>query len=351
MGKSHSDSAFEVVPMDLRTLLDPAWLSWALDDISEGDRIVAVEEADTSKTLAQKTRFSVTVEGADGTLRTRPYCVKAHFHEEGPGSLAPEARFYRDLAPAVGIRTPRAYYAGVDDAERGLIVMDDVIGNGGRFLSAREPYTVATAMDSLGQLAQLHAATWGTPTPAGCEWIVPRVTSIARMFTADHLQRLLDDGRCAGVDHEYQEGGSLLAAIAATGELAPTCVLHGDTHSGNVYLDAEGRACWLDWQVVQSGHWSTDVSYHLGTVLSVDDRRTHEVELLQHYLAELDRLGAKAPSWDDAWNRYASGFAFGYFFWVITTVSSREVVMLHMPRLATAMSDHDTYGRLGVTPK
>jgi aminoglycoside phosphotransferase (APT) family kinase protein len=336
------------VPQELATLLDPVWLARALDDIGEGDRILAVEQVDTSRTLARKVRFRVTVEDAEGGRRTRAYCVKAHFEDDGPGTMAPEAHFYRELAPRVGIRTPRAYYTGLDDDGRALVIMDDVVGNGGRFLGAHEPYSLETTRDSLGQLARLHAATWGDPTPAGCEWLQPRVFDMIGRIPAALLQQLLDDGRAEGLASELHVADDLLEAVARTAALPPTCVLHGDTHSGNVYLDADGRACWLDWQVIQPGHWSTDVSYHLGTVLDVEQRRAHEADLLRHYLSELAGQGVDPPAWDDAWERYTLGFSFGFFLWSITRISSRAVVLLHMPRLGAALTDHDTYRRLGI---
>jgi aminoglycoside phosphotransferase (APT) family kinase protein len=140
----------------------------------------------------------------------------------------------------------------------------------------------------------------------------------------------------------------VLEALKRTAAHEVTCVIHGDTHSGNSYLDAQGRACWLDWQVVQPGNWATDISYHLATVLDVEDRRAHEADLLRHYLSELTALGAPAPDWDEAWDLYTRSFAYGYFLWVITRVSSREVVLVHIPRLAAALTDHDTFHRLGV---
>ena len=57
-------AAFDPVPSNLATLLEPAWLARALSDIGGDDRIVEVEELDTSRTLAAKVRFRVTVEDA-----------------------------------------------------------------------------------------------------------------------------------------------------------------------------------------------------------------------------------------------------------------------------------------------
>jgi hypothetical protein len=44
--------------------------------------------------------------------------------------------------------------------------------------------------------------------------------------------------------------------------------------------------------------------------------------------------------------KYTLGFSYGYFLWVIR--GSWAVVLIHIPRLATALTDHDTFRRLGV---
>ncbi len=341
-------SAFEPVPRTIEELLAPTWLAWALDDIAVDDVITSVEPVGDSKTIAEKVRFAVTVRDRHGDTRTRPYCAKGHF-DGGPDTLGPEAHFYRELSPRVGVRTPRAYYTGIDESTgRALVVMDDVTGIGGRFLDAHEPYPVETVRSSLEQLAVLHGATWGDPVPDGCGWLRPKMTDMAARFPAPVLQSLLDDGRADGLPAEVRDGERLQAALLATAALPHTNVIHGDTHSGNVYLDADGRACWLDWQVIQPGHWAVDVAYHLSTVLDVDTRRDHEVELLRWYLERLAAHGADPPDWDEAWGMYTAGFAHGYFLWTITRISSRAVVLIHVPRIAAALTDHDTFGRLGV---
>jgi Phosphotransferase enzyme family len=341
-------SAFEPVPRTIEELLEPTWLAWALDDIAVDDEIISVERFGDSKTIAEKVRFTVTVTDREGGSRTRSYCVKGHF-DGGPDTLRPEAHFYGELAPRVGVRTPRAYYTGIDvSTGRALVVMDDVISIGGHFLDAHQPYPVETVRSSLDQLAVLHAATWDDPVPAGCDWLRPKMTDMAARFPADALQSLLDDGRADGLPVELRDGERLHAALLATAALPHTSVIHGDTHSGNVYLDADGRACWLDWQVIQPGYWAVDVAYHLSTVLDIDMRRAHEVELLRWYLDRLAAHGGQPPDWDDAWEAYTSGFAHGYFLWTITRISSRAVVLIHVPRIGAALSDHDTFRRLGV---
>ncbi len=337
------------VPTTLDAVLDPGWLTDVLDDVGDGDRVVEAEEVDSSKTLAQKVRFRATVERADGARETRAYCVKAHLDGSPGADILSEARFYGELAPQLDVRKPRAYYAAVDDAaQQAMIIMDDVVANGGRFLSAHTPYSLDTARDTLGQLARLHAATWGREPVADLTWLSPRIAPMADMFPVDQLQLLLDDGRGPDIAPELRSAPNVAEAVRRTGAHEVTCVIHADPHSGNSYLDADGRACWLDWQIVQRGNWATDISYHLATVLDIDTRRAHEAELLRHYLDELESLGAPAPAWDEAWDQYTLSFSYGYFLWVITRISSREVVLIHIPRLAAALTDHDTFRRLGV---
>jgi aminoglycoside phosphotransferase (APT) family kinase protein len=336
------------VPTTVDALLDVDWLHQALD-LDAADRIVRAEVVDASQTLAQKVRFEVEIESADGAHTTRALCAKAHLDGSPGTDLITEAHFYRELAPQLEVRMPTPYYAAVDaDADQAIIIMDDVVALGGRFLNAHTPYALDTVRDTLGQLASLHATTWGPPAFADRDWLAPRIADLTGRFPPELLQSLLDDGRAPDVVPELRDAVTVTEATRRVGARDATCVIHGDTQSGNAYLDRAGRACWLDWQIAQRGRWSTDVAYHLSTVLEVDTRRAHERELLEHYLGALEIAGGPALPPDEAWDDYTLGFAYGYFLWCITRVSSREVVLIHMPRIAAALTDHDTYRRLGV---
>jgi hypothetical protein len=132
------------VPTTLEAVLDAEWLGQVLDDIGDGDRIVG-GGGRPSKTLATKVRYRLTLERADGARETRAYCVKAHLDGSPGADILSEARFYGELAPRLDVRSPRAYYTAVDDAaQQAIIIMDDVVANGGQFLGARTPYSLAT---------------------------------------------------------------------------------------------------------------------------------------------------------------------------------------------------------------
>ena len=86
------------------------------------------------------------------------------------------------------------------------------------------------------------------------------------------------------------------------------------------------------------------------TILKLRQQATLETrpDKRQHSLADLTAAGAPALARDEAWEQYTLSFAYGYFLWVITRISSREVVLVHIPRLAAALTDHDTFRGLGV---
>jgi hypothetical protein len=316
----------------------------------EGEEVVDAYIVDRSKTIATKVRFEVVILGADGQRSTRPYCVKGHFEGDtamGSGLMV-ETRFYRDLSPNVGVRTPRTYYAGLDEANgRSLVIIDDVIANGGTFLNAFTPYSLETTTETLAQLARLHARTWGQARLAELDWLRPR-RSMADTMSTETLQGLLDDGRGPDLPAYLRDAERVKEAMRRVEARPAVCVIHGDTHSGNVYVDRDGQPSWLDWQITKTGHWATDVGYHIASVLDIETRRRHEASLLRGYLEELAREGQEPPSWDDAWEQYSLHIAYGYYLWAITRISSRLVVLEHIPRLGTALVDHDTFPRLGL---
>ena len=130
------------------------------------------------------------------------------------------------------------------------------------------------------------------------EWLGAGRSMVGGMYTAEIVQALLDDGRADGFPPELRNGQNLDAALevqAAPGHLrAPRRPAHRERLPRR-----RGRACFFDWEAVQTGNWAQDVAYHLATVLSIEDRRAHERELLGHYLAELAAHGGPAIDFEE----------------------------------------------------
>jgi hypothetical protein len=112
---------------------------------------------------------------------------------------------------------------------------------------------------------------------------------------------------------------------------------------GNLYLDAAGRPCLVDWQLVQRGPWYLDVGYHMGCTLSPEERRRNESELLAHYLERLRAEGVDAPSWDEAQHSIGIGLLYGFFLWAITLKVAPPVIAAMLERLGSAVADHGAY--------
>ena len=139
-----------------------------------------------------------------------------------------------------------------------------------------------------------------------------------------------------------------LQALAAQIRERPACLVHGDAHAGNIYVDAQGRFGLVDWQILQKGEWAQDVAYHIAAVLSPEDRRSHERALLDHYRDRLKALGGPDLHADEAWTRYRAAMVYGYFLWVITQKVEPAITLEFVRRLGLAVADLESYAVLGV---
>ena len=57
------------------------------------------------------------------------------------------------------------------------------------------------------------------------------------------------------------------------------CLVHGDSHLGNLFFEADGTPGYLDWQSPMRGVWALDVGYFMGTGMTIEDRRHSEADL------------------------------------------------------------------------
>ena len=349
------------VPDSLEQALSPQWLTAALQPRFPGIDIRAVVPGPVVDRISTNARFTIECAGDVPEGLSPALCVKGYFNEIGRQARnigAPEAYFYREVAATTGVRTLRSVYADVDpETQHGVVITEDVVSRGGTFLDGNSPYTADQTAETLAELARLHAATWAEPRYADAAWLRPRlgralevwgqpktIAMIARNFEGPNGQR---------VPAEVRDAVRLVQAyhrfIVPTGaELAakPWCVIHGDAHVGNVFLDAAQIPSMLDWQLVQRGTWSLDVGYHLASTLTVEERRRTERDLLRHYLDCLTAQGITPPSWDEAWRAIGLGMVHGFFLWGITTKVQPDVIATLLHRIGTAVADHDALSAL-----
>ena len=263
----------------------------------------------------------------------------------------PEAWFYRDLATASGVRTLHDVYADVDPVtHHGVVITEDVATAGATFLDALSDYTPEQTAASLEQYAVLHGRTWESDG-LDRHWLSPRVDATLKVRGLKEIRGNFDGPIGSRVPEQVRDPERLVQSIGrlagVVAQARPRCLLHGDAHVGNLYLDPSGQPCLVDWQLVQAGPWYLDVGYHLACTVGVEDRRRTERDLLAHYLERLEAEGGEPPAWDDAWQSIGMGILYGFFLWAITLKVAPPVTTVMLERLGTAVADHDAYALVG----
>ena len=123
----------------------------------------------------------------------------------------------------------------------------------------------------------------------------------------------------------------------------PHCVLHGDIHLGNLYIEQDGTPGFFD-TLASRGPGMLEVSYHISASLDAADRRGSEGALVQRYLDELANNGVDAPAFDEAMRQYGIFLVYGCFIWMTTEpyMQTEAVNTANAARVSAAMLDHDT---------
>jgi hypothetical protein len=351
------------LPETLVEALSPQWLTAALARRFPGIEVARVTPGPVVDRISTNARFTIEcVDGLPAGLSPQ-LCVKGYFNEIGRTARfigEPEAYFYRDLAAATGVRTLRPVYADVDPTTRhGVVITTDVCAEGAEFLDGRSSFTPDQTAHTLRELARLHAATWAQPRWSTAPWLAPRMGGVLESWGVQKTMTIiagnLHGPNGARIPEQLRDEHRLVdayramaASLSAESKSLPWCVIHGDTHIGNLFVDSVGNPCLLDWQLVQRGAWSVDVGYHIASTLTVDDRRRAERELLRHYLDCLGSFGVEPPSWDRAWGALRRGILHGFFLWAITTKVEPAIIEILLHRLGTAAADFSALSPTGV---
>jgi thiamine kinase-like enzyme len=348
----------KVAPTEISEILSPLWLTPVLAAVWPGAVVEKVSIVEDIVTTAQKVRFDVTYRMPAPANALRAFCVKGFFGPDAQryrssGAAEAEVHFYQDLAAHLSLRVPRCIYGGIDAANgHGIIIMEDLVVRGARFLTALEPYSKHQAEGSLDQLARLHASHWNGSGLDSLPWLKPQLQQLAAVpvVATERVQSLMDGPRGAPFPAAMKDAARIYRGLGALSERLSResqCLVHGDCHAGNVFEES-GSPGLIDWQLLQRSCWSLDVAYHIGAVLTVQDREKSERELLAHYLQRLRAHGVSPPSSDDAWLLYRVSVLYGYYLWAITQRVVPEITIEFVRRLGTSVMTHDSFGLLGV---
>ncbi|KAK6833289.1 hypothetical protein PG987_007983 [Apiospora arundinis] len=299
MAGTEAKQTGEVLPT-LPEHITPEWLGSKLKQ-----KVKSIENTRNVWGTASKLFYKITYEDeGDGSERPTDICIKGVFDpkmiaaQPWTVSLAQrEAEFFSQIAPHVDhMIFPKGWWSGVSETQ-GIAIMNDLTKEGCTFAAEVASYPVEKVMNGVEQLAGLHAKYWGQ-SQDDHPWIWnnydPAMTFMVRSW--DDVVRLpgrpklpaylMDGKRCnEAVDRYYGERNPRFRTL-----------LHGDTHIGNIYFTATGEIGFLDWSAFHFGSCFHDIVYHMTAMLSIEDRRAHEMEILDHYLETLHKLGG--PKFD-----------------------------------------------------
>jgi hypothetical protein len=355
MQKSQMNSEQRITPpASLQEAISPEWLTSALSIRHSGIEVISVDIIDRLTTVADKVRVAVTC-SQDGKPVEEPLklCLKAYFGEAAMrrGDLGrAEAAFYRDFQPELSMNLPRVEFADIDESTgQALVIMEDLVATGATFAQPLGVVTPDAVEMTLGEYARLHATHWGRTDWSDRPWLVPKAESISTLIDVETLAGLLSGPRSDPLPAEMQRADTLVRAVGRIPTLRAkggTCLLHGDAHVANSFHRADGRVGLVDWQLVQFGCWALDVAYHIGSALSMEDRTSHERELLDSYLGRLRSLGVETPAEPIAWDLYQKSLIYGYYLWAITRFVAPPIINAMVERLGLAVAHHDSISRL-----
>ena len=261
-----------------------------------------------------------------------------------------EVHFYRELAERVAVQTPRCYFAAIDPVSgESLLLLEDLAParNGDR-IAGCEPHEATLVIDAL---ATMHADWWMRPALADLDWLRPFDTAPLQdayqrawgPFTAKLGDSLSPNLRSIG-----ERFRASLTEVFAAYWAEPWTLIHNDLQLDNLFFgrnESHPSLCIIDWQSVLRGRGMLEVAGFLGGNLSIENRRAHEMALLNTYHTTLVTRGIRGYSFEQCYNDNRISMFDGFSRMVIALASNlheaqerahREVLW---PRYSTAIVD------------
>ena len=260
--------------------LTPEWFTEIL-----AARVDQVEVLDAHSGTTGRARIGLT--GASDLpdtvfVKLQPFVEEQRKFLRQIGLGVAEARLYAAVGNELPVRAPRVWHADHDAADGAFVmVLEDLEASGCRFLRPTDDDILDVAASAMDELATLHAAyrhrdlAW-LRTPSGMKSKPEDAETAARraQFIVSALDQFADD-----MPPAFRRIGELYATrsldIIALFNEGDRTLIHGDTHSGNLFVDA-GRTGFYDWAVAGRAPGVRDVAYFLCNSLPVATRRSEE---------------------------------------------------------------------------
>lgn len=349
------------LPLTLEQI-DAAWVSAALRSYAPGVEVRACETVDVKRGTCTKVRLRLDLNDAAIRAGIPPTVIlKGGFepHSRAMASMHDaEVHGYKDTLPTLGLLSPRAYFAEFDAAsQQGIVIMEDLVVGGATFCNPLVPQGKEEVARRLSALATFHAKTWNSSVfsrEGKWSWL-NEIMALTNQYAGPYLepdtwQRFIVSPRGAAASVRFHDAAWMADALRRVGVLSSRsahCVLHSDTHVGNLYVSADGQPGFFD-SLPSYGPSLIEVSYNVVCALDPADRPRWERDLIRHYLEELTRNGVEALPLDEAMRQFGIYLARAYFIFVINEAffQNEAINTAYTARISAAMLDHDTIGLL-----
>ncbi len=324
-----------------------------------GRRVEAVSILDGEAGTSSRSRLALTGEDVPESVFVKLSAATAATRMLG--ELAQlgetEARFYKQLAPALGDGIPRSYGSEFDPLTgRYAIVLEDMTLTPCEFPDTLHPPSADQMALLMEVFAHLHGTFWGklpekaggggelswlaTPSEDPSNLLTPPLMKMSARKLADRTTIPIESGRF--IWENLQAATEIVDAGTHT-------VLHGDAHPGNTYF-REGRAGLLDWQVVRRGHPARDLTYALVLGMPTAERRAAERDLLNIYRAALVSSGGPEFDRDELWLRYRQAVTYAFVSPLTTAglggMQTEAISLEGLQRAVAAIEDLETVDAL-----
>ncbi|HVV38115.1 MAG TPA: phosphotransferase [Acidimicrobiales bacterium] len=293
-------------------LLTPAWLSDALGLPISGVELTAVGTGQIGDCQRLTLTYSQPCEGPASLVAKVP-SQEPTSRNAGValGTYRKEANFYMQLRDKLSVRAPFCRYVDFDDAtcEFVLLLEDLAPAVQGNQITGCTPDEAALAV---AELPNLHAPMWGDPKLGAMAWLLGGYGENPDM-TATMVGTMLYPGFKSRYEGRIDEDILALAERMFTrmGEMydlgdRPRTLQHSDYRLDNMLFGTpEGGppVAIVDWQTLAHGYGIADLSYFIGAGLPLEDRRTHEKDLVKLYHEGMTAQGVDL-TWDELWWQY-----------------------------------------------
>jgi Ecdysteroid kinase-like family len=235
-----------------------------------------------------------------------------------------EVQFYRQFAKTLSIRTPICHATQLDvEDERFLLLMEDLApAVQGDQIRGCTPDQAATAIH---ELTKLHSPHWGDRNLLNVEWLNRSDPDQTAQFVPQLYAGFCERFAAQLPAEVLTMGERLMTSLGRylQNRQPPYTLQHGDYRLDNLLFGADDTVAVVDWQVMTHGSGLSDVAYFLGAGLTVEDRRRHELALVQEYHLALLGRGVRGYDWNQCWSDYRR-YAFSGF---IMAVAASMIVV------------------------